>query len=350
MIKKILTLGLCIALLAGCKTKFSVNGEYEEKPVVHFLLDQGENYHFLKLNKTFLKEGDAFEYAKDPSLSYFDNVVATVKEVGGQNRTWTLKDTIITNKKDGVFYAPEQKLYYFVASDLDENVPYRLNIDIDNGKFNVTGQTNLVKDVNITYPQPNFSFNFADYNVNVNGYKSTPITFSLGNAALYKVQLRIEYREFTASGQKDKSLMWNLGTINRSDISTSKATVSATGEQFYEFLSKKIDPDSDVTKRTLKSLEIILTAGSEDLNTYILTNKPSSSLAQNKPTYSNVDGALGIFSSRVSIKQMKVDYNPPNIRALNQNSTKELCQGPYTTALKFCSDIPLDNGTSFSCN
>lgn len=350
MIKKVLTLGFCIALLLGCKSKFSVNGEYIEKPVVHLLLDQGENYHFLKLNKTFLKEGNAYDYAKDPSLSYFDNVVATVKEIGGQNRTWTLKDTTITNKKEGVFYAPKQKLYYFKANDLDEDALYRLNIDINNGEFTVTAQTKLVSNVNISYPKPNFSFNFADNNVQINGYKSTPITFSLGSGAVYKVQLKINYREYTTSGQSDKTILWNLGSKDRLDIPTSTSTIPASGEKFYELLSKKIAVNSNVTKRTLQEMEIILTAGSEDLQTYMLTNKPTSSLAQNKPSYSNVEGALGIFSSRVTIKQTKAVYSPPNKRALNQNSTKELCTGTYTVALNFCSDIPLDNSAPYACN
>lgn len=349
MIKKVLTLGLCMALLVGCKTKFSVNGEYTEKPVVHFLLDQGENYHFLKLNKTFLKEGNAYEYAKDPSLSYFDNVVATVKEIGGLNRTWTLKDTLITNKKGGIFYAPDQKLYYFKANDLNENALYRLEIDIDNGKFLVIGQTKLISGVSITYPKPNFAFNFADNNVQANGYKSSPITFSLGDGEIYKMQLRINYREYKASGQEDKSILWNLGTKNRSDISTTSSSIPASGEKFYEFISKEIAVDQDVLKRNLLGLEIILTVGSEDLYTYMLTNEPTSSLAQNKPTYSNLDGALGIFSSRETIRQIKPVYIGPNVRALNQNSTKELCKGYYTVALDFCSDIPLDNSTSFSC-
>src|SRR5699024_9508965 len=81
MIKKWFVFVAGILILSSCKTKFSVNGDYEETPVVHFLLDQNDTYHFLKLNKTFLKEGNAIEFAKDPANSYFDNVVATVTEV-----------------------------------------------------------------------------------------------------------------------------------------------------------------------------------------------------------------------------------------------------------------------------
>lgn len=351
MIKKIFFFSLGVAFLMGCNTKFSVNGEYIEQPIVHFLLDQGKEYHFLKLNKTFLKEGDANEFAKDPALSNFDHVVATVKEIknGSTLRTWTLQDTVIQNKQEGVFYGPEQKLYFFKANDLDEEAIYRLNIDVDNGNHLISGQTELVKGVQINYPQPNQSFNFADNNVLQNGYKSTPITFTSGNGAYYKVQLRFDYKEVSSSGSEIKSVLWNLGEVDAGDVISSTNTIFTDGEAFYEYLGQKIPVDSDVTERNVRGFEIILTAASSDLYTYILTNEPSSSLAQNKPTYSNVEGALGIFSSRATITQYKPYFTPPSMRALNQNSTKELCNGSYTVALDFCSDIAGDP-SSYACN
>lgn len=349
MIRKILTLGLCVALLAGCKTKFSVNGEYKEMPVVHFLLNQGESYHFLKLNKTFLKEGNAYEYAQDPSMSYFDNVVATVQEIGGLNRTWTLQDTTITNKKNGVFYAPDQKLYYFVASDLNEDASYRLKIDIDNGAHIVKGQTQLVKGLDITYPKNLVALDFAENDVNANGYKTASVSYKLGDGAIFKTQISVNYIEYTSSGQEKKSVLWDLGTKTRSDISTPTTTISANGELFYQFLEKKIGTNPDVIKRTLESIDIVLTAGSEDLYTYMLTNKPTSSLAQSKPTYSNLEGGLGIFSSRATYKQVRPKPGYPNLRALNESSRKELMSGQYTTVLNFCSDHPADASKSYAC-
>lgn len=359
MFKKIFLFSLGLAFLAGCNTKFSVNGEYVETPVVHFLLDQGEDYQFLKLNRTFLQEGNANEFAKQPELSNFENVVATITEIkdGSTLRTWTLEDTIIKNKKEGAFYGPEQKLYFFkVDSDDDndklrEDAFYRLKIDIDNGNHIITGQTQLVGGVDITYPKPQLSLNFAEFDVPANGYRSTPITFSRSpDAGIFNLRIRFEYNEFIGSAYEKKSLIWSVGDITNSGITSSSATISADGEQFYQFVQNNIPVNPNVTKRTVSSFELILVGGSNDLYTYMLTNEPSSSLAQNKPTYSNVDGALGIFSSRVSVKQFKPGFTAPFTRALNENSTKELCNGQYTAALKFCSSIINDNGTSFYCN
>ncbi len=353
MFKKIILFSLGLSFLAGCNTKFSVNGDYVETPIVHFLLDQGQEFQFLKLNRTFLQEGNANEFAKQPELSYFDNVVATVSEIknGSTQRTWTLQDTIIKNKKEGVFYGPEQKLYFFKANDLDENAIYRLNIDVNNGDHVITGQTQLVKGVEITFPKPNQPLSFAENDVVQNGYRNTPISFSKSSsAATFKVQIRFDYNEFTSSGFETKSVLWTVGEIDNSNVNANATTVFANGEQFYEFVKANIPEDSDVTKRQISAFEISLVAGSNDLYTYMLTNEPTSSLAQNKPTYSNVDGALGIFSSRVTVKQYKPAFIPPFTRGLNENSTKELCKGKYTAPLKFCSHLLSDNNTNYYCN
>lgn len=363
MFKKIFLFSLGLAFLASCETKFSVNGEYVETPIVHFLLDQGEELQFLKLNRTFLQEGNANEFAKQPELSYFDNVVATVEEIknGVTARTWTLQDTVIKNKKEGVFYGPEQKLYFFrpapfkiLGTDttyLDEDAFYRLKIDVDNGKHVINGQTNLVGGVNISYPKIQQSFSFAEFDVAANGYRSTPITFTRSSeAGIFNLKIRFAYNEFIGANYEKKSLLWQVGEINNTGASSNTATIFADGEQFYKYLQNNIEENPAVTKRQIEAIEIQLVGGSKDLYTYMLTNEPSSSLAQNKPTYSNVDGALGIFSSRVTVKQYKAAFFGANSRALNENSTKELCTGQYTAPLKFCSHLASDINTSFYCN
>lgn len=352
MFRKIILFGLGLVVLAACNTKFNVNGEYEEKAIVHFLLDQGQEFHFLKLNKTFLQEGDAFDFAKEADLSYFDNVVAVVEEIknGSKTREWTLQDTTINNKKEGAFYGPDQKLYFFKADDLDETALYRLKIDVDNGNHIITGQTRLVEGVSIKSPNQNQSFKFAPNSVATAGYLNTAITFNAGKGATFKMQLRFEYEEFTASGSVVKPLVWELGSIDRVDMGAATGSFVAKGNTFYEIVNKTVKANPDVTKRNLTLGDIVLTAGSEDLHTYILSNAPTSSLAQSKPSFTNLEGALGIFSSRVTVVQTKPNFDNPNSRVVDQNSMKELCTGTYTAALKFCSQYPEDSGRPYSCD
>jgi hypothetical protein len=349
---KYLVISVLLLSIIGCKTDFSVNGEYEERAVVHFLLDQGKEYHFLKLNKTFLGDGNANDFALIADSSDFNNVEAVVEEFknGSVIRSWTLQDTIIDNKKPGAFAYPEQKLYYFYANDLDVDATYRLKIDIENGKHIITGQTALVKDVTINTPTQVTQIGFAEANVPLNGYRTQQVRFTKGTGAVFNAQMDFNYVEQTAAGNEVKKLNWNLGDIAASDISTPTGNVSAQGELFYQLVRNRVPAaDASIIRRYVHSFEIRVTAGSDDLYTYMLVNQPTSSIAQNKPEYSNVEGALGIFSSRVTVTLFKTAFLPPNTRALSTNSTRELCEGQYTFDRGFCSPIPNDNPYSFYC-
>lgn len=360
--KRIIFFLLIIISAVGCNTEFSVNGEYQETPIVHMLLDPNDEFHFLKVNKTFLGDGNANTFASVPDSSYFDLVVATVEEVisGNVNRSWVLEDTIIENKNPGLFYYPEQKLYFFQADDLNDEALYRITIEIDNGKHVVTGQTSLVKDVDISFPLENQQLGFAEADVPANGYRTQTISFTKGTGAVFNGKIRFDYREVTPSGAELKSIVWDLGTMKEEDITASTPSFSASGEVFYELVKNSVPVDENVIRRTPFAFELLITAGSEDLNTYMLVNEPTSSLAQNKPTFSNVTGGLGIFSARTTAAQEKfvINSSNPNIRALSVNSTRELCEGQYTFNLDFCSNHPNDlaqqnNGTpgyEFACD
>jgi hypothetical protein len=94
-----------------------------------------------------------------------------------------------------------------------------------------------------------------------------------------------------------------------------------------------------------------ITGGAEEFYNYITVNKPSSGLAQSKPSYTNLSvtngkRVVGIFSSRQTLKIFKPFYTSPQqayIRAIDKKSTRELCQGPITGTYLFCSNHPGDN-------
>ena len=150
--------------ITSCNDKIDLIGDYQETAVVYGLLDHADSLHFIKITRAFIGPGSAVDLAQIDDSSYFNQVDATVTEVvaGVETRTWILRDTIVTNKDiNGAFYAPAQKVFYFktlptgvnevqqgspsaLTSSLNKDATYKLHIDIDNGKFQVNGVTNLV--------------------------------------------------------------------------------------------------------------------------------------------------------------------------------------------------------------
>ena len=105
----------------ACKEDFKLNGNYEEAAVVIGILDQGDSVHYVKITRSFIGDGvtSSLDIAQIPDSNYFKLVAATVQEKDGNGvvqRTFTLHDTIIPNKDvNGVFYAPNQKVYVFLT-------------------------------------------------------------------------------------------------------------------------------------------------------------------------------------------------------------------------------------------
>ena len=159
----------------------------------------------------------------------------------------------------------------------------------------------------------------------------------------------VEFNEFTAAGSTVKSFNWRIGEF---DVSPSSSkTFSALGKTFYELMDANCTNDPAITKRTFKGMWITFTGGAEELYNYMVVNKPASSLAQSKPTYTNLKinnggKVIGIFSSRQTVrffKQFSVGPAQAYIRAIDKKSTRELCQGPINFGNLFCSDHPGDN-------
>lgn len=359
-----LVVGLLTLGLTSCNEDIEYDGDFVETAVVFGLLDQADSVHYIKITRAFGGGNNSLEVAQIPDSSYFQNIDVVVDEVisGAVTRSWTLDDTILTDKAPGVFYSPDQKVYYFTTTDanpLVTNATYKLRATVNNGEFIVYGETSLVKDLSIVSPNQNAALGFATSNVSQNGYNTVSMNMNAGTAEVLDVRLKIYFDEYRAGVPTEKSFTWKLGELSGSEINTGNTPFYANGQIFYELIRDNCTNDPTIDDRQLSRIEIVTTGGAADLNTYIQLNKPSSGLAQNKPTFTNLttsDGrrAVGLFSARSTITQIKPEWVNalPYYRAIDFNSMKELCNGPITGTYLFCSDHPSDVAAllNFACN
>ena len=357
-------ISLVLIVLNSCNEKIKLIGDFVETAVVYGLLDQADSLHYIKINRAFIGPGNALEIAQIADSSYFTNVEATISEYlnGNLTRSWLLRDTILDNKDpNGVFYAPEQKVYYFKTmptgfngviqsstnpqmTSLNPQAIYKIDIVINNGAFSVSGETELVRGITSAAATQNFNFKFA---INPGEYTSTGITVSsTGNSYVLNTQLKIAFNEWENNTYSEKSFFWKLG---EADVLPSSSKIfTANGETFYDLMQSNCTENSSISKRTFKGVTIKITGGAEELYNFIAVNKPSSGLAQSKPTYTNLTATngkrvIGIFSSRQTVEIYHPFYVSPQqsyLRALDKKSTRELCQGPITGLYLFCSNHP----------
>lgn len=372
-----------LVLITSCEDDIDFAGDHVETPVLFGLLDKNDSLHYVKITRTFGGSNNSLEVAQIEDSSYFQNVDIKIEEwaslppnnVFTKIRTWILKDTVLTNKVPGAFYSPNQKVYYFqtdsynglnppaigdqnLLTALKDDATYKIIADVNGGQIVVNGETKLVTGMSITSPSNNGNYSFVKTVNGLKQYASASLKANNGNAKVVDARIQFFFNEYFNNVPVQKSFIWKVGEFNGDQLQGSTTTALANGETFYNLVKQNCTNDPSITKREMTSIRLIMTGGSEDLSKYILVNQPSSSLAQNKPTFTNLtrtDGGpvIGIFSSRMTNKQDKLEFNPslPNQRALDYLSMKELCAGPITGLLLFCSDNPIDinNGEPWIC-
>lgn len=358
-------LSLVTVVIYSCNEDIELVGEYKKTAVVYGILDKSDTVHYIKITRAFITGPgqDANDIALIPDSSYFESVTGTITEYfigGGKLRTFTLRDTIVDNKdQNGAFYAPEQKLYYFTttsAAPLRGDCEYQLDLDINNGAFQVSGRTELVSGISSNSSNANFSFSFRN---NQNEFITTSISVNVGNSHIMNTTVDIEYTEWEGTTPTIRNTKWNLGEFECEPNGSLNFT--AQGATFYNVMASSVSNNPAVTKRTLNSMTTTITGGAEELAYYMQVNEPSSSLAQTKPTFTNLQATngqsvVGIFSSRQTITSRKPFFDPSypilNYRCINRNSTDYLCVGAITGSLLFCSNHTTDinNNEPWICN
>ena len=346
------------SFLQSCNEDVDLIGDFEETAVIYGLLDKSDSIHFIKINRAFIGPGNALEISQIQDSNEFQQVEATVVEYlnGNVARQWTLMDTTIENKDpNGVFYAPYETEYYFkttASAPLNADGIYKLHISINGGDIIVDGETEIVSNISSSADGQTFRYDFVE---DPGVYSQKGIAVTTGNSFILNTTLEVNFNEYTSPTTGTmKSFKWNLG---ESEVTPNESkSFTTNGKTFFDLVLANVTNNPAIIQRKMYSIKVIVTGGAEDLYNYMTVNVPSSSLAQSKPTFTNLTvnanhRVIGIFSSRYTHISEKTYINTSNanIRMMQPKTVAELCTGPITGDLLFCSQHILDASATFSC-
>ncbi len=294
----------CVTLgFQSCSTDFDPNAEWSETTLVYGLIDQDQDTTFLRIQKCFLGSGNLLRFAQNiDSNCYPDGELEvkitewTVKTLGGTKikdqptgRELTFIRTVLQNKPQGEFFSPEQPIYFSPSKKwYQADKIYALEVkNIKSGNI-VTSETYLIPD-GITLLKPDWRFAFSNAeNPAVNIEWSTVTA-----AKIYQPIVRVNYME--ENTQLDKYLDIKLDLLRHANSSSSMMT-SLYRSSFGFALTKYLN--DGVSKVLGDSITIIITAATEDLSNYMNVLAPSSGIVQERPTYTNINNGIGIFTAR----------------------------------------------------
>ena len=307
---------LCFAVFIAfqaCSTDIDLYADHKDSPIIYALLDAKADTNFVKITRAFYVQGDAYQIAANPDSSNYPGKldVRLVEYCNGDSVREIILDTItVRNKEQGVFYAPNQKLYYTTEplnmNGKNNNYSYRLKAVLPDR----TLSTKAMMVGNASFGIQSLAVNFSkEYFGTRRPFHFRPAI----NAGFYQVSMAFTFLERRTPDDDSvpRTMYWDLGYWNESELSThmdgDDYVFYYRPEVFYGLLNDFIGADTNVIglKRYITDypIEVTIVAGGEKLRQYIYNNDVSSGFNPGDNEFSLIAGGYGVFSSRMTARQ-----------------------------------------------
>lgn len=346
----------CAAAVVGCSTDLDVNAPYEENTVVYSLLNMRDSIHYVKINKAFLGEGSAFDFAQIQDSNEYRNEDITramvFRKTNGQRvDSFPLRDTLVAGREPGVFYGPVQKMYYFrennvynlpqstIPVHLEQNSTYEMELDVRGTRISAFAP--IVNDFSIFATTQALTTPVSMMST-IAGYGSYPVRWTSNkDGKRYSVQYRFNYTEMRGTEATEKSITQLVGSrVATNSNGQEPMILNIEGEQFYSSIASAIQNDPTVTKRIFTGIDLLFSVANDEFHTFLSLSEPVSGIVEDRPSYSNIEGGYGVFGSRFT--------KAVTGKILNDASLNELINGQYTGPLRFCSSFNV--GPPYGCD
>ena len=333
----ILTLIIPILLVTSCSTEFDINADWKDIAVVYGLLDQSDTIQYIKLNKVFLGNENAYVMAMESDSIFYDSAEVYLEPLVGEENIYDnsgnkiriqLEENYDIEKDSGIF-TTDNNLIYSTTESLNINNNYRLVVDVP-GKESISAITSLIDDFTVIKPStfPGQRVNF--YNGQTHTYQDYSVTFRPNEVGeLYGVTLRFHYREISLEGQEDFYVDWVQSTKRRPSVvnANTEMNISVNGASFFTFVANHIHQNDPAIKRIALDFDFIFMVAGKELALYLEINGPSDGIIQERPAFTNIENGIGVFSSRYT----KMIDN----KRLHGLTLDELSCGEVTKHLRF---------------
>lgn len=327
-------ISLFVVLFIGCKQDFDVTAAYKETPVVYALLNSQENRHFIRIQKGYLIDGNAFVAAGITDSVYYPDVLTVQLKEDGGGTSFTLRrvngDTLNPQlKKDSGFFASSPNILYTFTGTLNPAKKYNLEItNNDNGK-QIIASTNLVRDFIVFTPLRGMKLNLISVN-------PPYIRWNLAeNGSLYDFTVRLHYTEKKLSDAtyvKDTFTDIPFLKLQSQDYTQGGyLEVRFNSDIVLRHLAATMVADNDLYREynATKGMHFIYAVGGTELGKYLYSRQAQGGIASNEalPPYTNIEGGVGLLSSRY--------FKTVDSLLLSNDAIDSLACQPITRPLRF---------------
>ncbi|MEL7221251.1 MAG: hypothetical protein AAGJ93_08030 [Bacteroidota bacterium] len=330
----IFLLGLLALLFwSSCETDFTLEGEWKDIPVVYSFLSEQDTAHYVRVQRAFLEPGgNAVEIAQNPDSIYYkaDEITVTLQNGNNTVELTRVDGTAEGYPREGGDFATTPNILY-KASKADADLSGG-----DIAQLSIMRNDEITAEATITMVEK-ISFSFLPLNGLAVGRNYSSANNSIDflpegdEASVFDVRMIFRYNEpdpNNPSARVVREVVWVLAESLARDEDTNTQRYTYSGESFYQFLGDAIDPIDDGNRQFEEIFYEVTAAGSE-IGAYLDISSANIGItsAQAVPIYSNVDGGVGVVSSRYTVRSSSV--------GLNSESRDSLFNGFYTRDLNF---------------
>lgn len=307
----IMVLGMAVT---SCSTDVDLYADQEDIPVIYGLLDSDADTNYIRITHCIYASDNPLLDASNSAMSDYPgklDVRLTEFRNGDSIRQIILDTITLHNKKPGIFYGPNQKLYY-TAEPLGRNTnrnKYRYKLTIVFPDRTLSTYANLVGSDSFGPKTPAVNFSQTGFGLRLPFYFRPAL-----NGTIYRFDFSFTFHEQRTpnSDTIPRTMTWHLGTYYESEL------VNHAGgddyvfyyrpENFFGRLEEFIGADTAVPglKRLLTDypFTITMTAGGDNLRQYLYYISLVNPSSPNDSGFSMITGARGVFSSKMT----KTDY------------------------------------------
>lgn len=312
-----------MAFFNACTTDVDLYADYKDIPVVYGLLNATQDTNYVRINRAFSGSNDNHINANEVALiadscNYPGKLRAYIveyKQGYGNNYeptgdTLTLDTITLHDKEEGIFYSPNQKVYFttdkYKFTNNNSHSKYLYKLFVHKGDDTITAKTGIVGGENFKITTSSLNFRSA-YSINSGKIKFNPAD----NAVFYDLEFVFTYHESHNGGPMvDKQVSYSCGSKNIDELTPESGQYFFTYNEniLFNLLKDAIGSDTiyDINHPNVersfdtKPILIKLSAGADELYNYIQVNSQSG-FSQTVPDYTNITGGYGVFSSRINL-------------------------------------------------
>jgi len=295
----------------GCTTDFPTITPYKETMVIYGLLNPNDPVQYIRVSKAFLGEGNALVMSRQPDSIYYGDILdVKLERFIGVN----LANTYIYSRipmdsvpKDaGAFVAPYQAVYagQMDRADTTNSGTTSYKLTVKNRQSGVTATASTIIIDNFWIP----SFHIGTQDFTAPPPKPSYSVIPTVLAKNYNITMQLSYTD--TSHVSHFLFDWNLGDQTNVEGNTSELPFSFA--KSYLFTLDSIAAQGlprDPTGAYIFTLNLIVTAGTNDLYTYMQATQPANSLVQDRPLYTNVQNGVGLFTCR-NMRTHRLNISP----------------------------------------